>query len=731
MRTSTLVISVLCSVVGVGCTGANGPNAVLQMAAPPAFEARQLVATGLDGVTCVAAADFTGDGKVDLAVASSVPSELRILTASSPGVFSVETAQRFALVGKPIELAALDADGDGDLDLVCRFESTVQTYANDGTGRLSPLQTFAIPATTNGLRPADIDRDGDVDLVIAAGPRIEIHTSTAGTFALTTHFELDASVRLASLWVGILDADVYPELVATDTTRNELFVWRGSAAGYEASQRLLLSLPGIEPSGVHGGDATGDGVPDLLVALTGSRRIAVFAGNGLGNFAPATTIEVRGAPDRVMLAMQSKTGRAQLVVGFHDRDAVSTIDALLGGGFGSERQFGTSGHPNHVLVTDVDGDGHAEVLTTSGERGAVCVLRGTEAGLAAAEDFVLDDASIADHVVADFDGDGDTDVVASDPRSGSCHVLVGRRDVPTERLSRTKVFDGFAEPSRLVIADMDRDGRSDVLVTTTDGLRVLLNRSQDGAIDFVVWPAMHLPAIAVATSADYRVAVGHFDGDDVGDLVVSDRDAGQCTVLFGTEDAPGFRSERLTLAAPGGPAGVVAGDLDGDGDDDIAVALADRGALRVFAGGRNGSFGSPVEFETAIGMGDVHARALDAGDRLHLVVSGQMQSSVCVVNSRDQAFGVQTIRLDGPVTAVVLLDVNVDRYADLVTADANTGELVVMLGDGRGGFVFAPRIPGVSNITSVARGDFDGDGRLDLLLSSRGADRVTLLRSLR
>ncbi|MCA8970148.1 MAG: VCBS repeat-containing protein [Planctomycetes bacterium] len=701
------------------------------MAAPPAFEARALISTGLDDVACLAVADFTGDGKVDLAVASPVPAEMRVLTASSPGAFSVATAQRFDLGSRPIELVALDADGDGDLDLACRFDTEVQIYANDGVGRFSPMQSIVVPATTKALRVADLDRDGDADLVLAAGRSVEIHTSTAGMFAMTSRLELDASVRLESLWVGMLDADAFPEIVVADASRNELFVWHGAATGYDASRRLLLSLPGIEPLDVHGADATGDGVPDILVALAGSRRVAVFAGNGVGNFAPATTIEVHGAPDHVTVSSRSPTDRAQLVIGFLDRDAISTIDTLSGGGFGAERQFGTSGHPNHVLVVDVDDDGHADVMTTSGGQGAVCALFGTSTGFAAAEDFVLADASIADHAVADFDGDGDTDVIVSDPRSGACHVLAGRRDVPMERLSRVRVFDGFAEPSRLVIADMDRDGRSDVIVTTKGGLRCLLNRSQGGAIDFVPWPAMHLPAIEVATSADYRVAVGHFDNDDVADLVVSDRGADQCTVLFGDANAPGFRTERLTLATPGGPAGIVVGDFDGNGEDDVAVALTGRGALRVFAGGGNGSFASPVDFETAAGFREVTARALDGNDRLQLVVSGPTQSAVYVVNPRDLAFGVRTIRLDGPMTSVSLIDVNSDRYADLVTADANTGDLVVMLGDGRGGFVFAPRIPGISGVTSITRSDCDGDGKLDLLLSKEGADRVTLLRSLR
>jgi len=80
--------------------------------------------------------------------------------------------------------------------------------------------------------------------------------------------------------------------------------------------------------------------------------------------------------------------------------------------------------------------------------------------------------------------------------------------------------------------------------------------------------------------------------------------------------------------------------------------------------------------------------------------------------------------------AVVTADFNRDGKLDLATADYNldyNGTVSVLLGDGRGGFGAANHFAAGANPGSVAVGDFDNDGKLDLATANQGSWDVSVL----
>ena len=89
-----------------------------------------------------------------------------------------------------------------------------------------------------------------------------------------------------------------------------------------------------------------------------------------------------------------------------------------------------------------------------------------------------------------------------------------------------------------------------------------------------------------------------------------------------------------------------------------------------------------------------------------------------------------TLDVGGEPAAVVARDVTGDGHADLVVADQAGGRLIVLAGDGSGGFERLDPVDAGPNPVDAAVGDLDEDGVLDLAVANHETDRVTLLRGI-
>ena len=257
------------------------------------------------------------------------------------------------------------------------------------------------------------------------------------------------------------------------------------------------------------------------------------------------------------------------------------------------------------------------------------------------------------------------------------------------------------------------------------------------------------PTFAVGTTPISEV-VGDFNDDGKADLVVVNQGSNTVSVLKGNGDGTfGTRTDYLVGTTP---IAVTVGDFNGDGNPDVAVANFGSKTVSILLGNGDDTFQprtditlttTPISLTAADFNGDGHLdlavatedNFTDYATLLLGIGNGTFQAPVNVITDGAAGHG------GGPrqelYSTIAAADFNSDGHADLVVVNNKdtsqlgrapqnnfAGTVSVLLGIGNGTFQ-APRNSAVGvSATTVAVGDFDGDGRPDFAVGSSGLVQV-------
>jgi len=174
------------------------------------------------------------------------------------------------------------------------------------------------------------------------------------------------------------------------------------------------------------------------------------------------------------------------------------------------------------------------------------------------------------------------------------------------------------------------------------------------------------------------------------------------------------------------------GDFNNDGNLDIAIGSADLTSVSILSGDGQGNFPARVEVPIGEGIGiDALAVADFNGDgKLDLIVAGSLfgvDGKVKVLPGNGNNTFQNGVILSNTTVAHGALTTG-DNKVDLIMADLDGAAVRVFAGHGNGGGSSAISFAVGQNPGSVALGDFNLDGKVDLVSANEGSDTVSLLQ---
>ncbi len=335
--------------------------------------------------------------------------------------------------------------------------------------------------------------------------------------------------------------------------------------------------------------------------------------------------------------------------------------------------------------------------------------------------------------IGDVNGDGKNDVVVTttsinqDPENDNhIHIFLQNSSGTLDPPVKYPVdYHFWYHPRSVAIGDINNDGRLDVIIDVEDAIGVFYQNAFGGLDPLVKWPSSHSSYIGIGP---YKVLVGDFNGDGLVDVASIGWDNQLYWVEVFLQNIDGFlnpSNSYIMLAGLG--ADLQRGDINLDGLHDIIVNHP-SGGFGVLLQNNNGTFEPAVYY--GIGMtsgGEIAVGDID-GDGLEDIVQtyggnrlGSDPPFIGVFLQNQQGGFDQVISYPSYETpgSPQIVDVNQDGRKDLVLIHRGWLHMAVSLQAPGGGlfpYDLYP-IPYVSGYGSMAAGDLNGDGLIDIAIA--------------
>ena len=242
----------------------------------------------LESVCWIAAADFQGNGNLDLAVADLLGSNISILLGNGDGTF--QPPVQYLTTQQPSLVAVGDFNHDGKPDLILADWPYVSVMLGNGDGTFqSPIDTSIFSPLPVGIPLAlgDFNHDGNLDMAIVKGGTLGLGILLGngdGTFREGAQYA--AGEFATSITVGDFTGDHKLGLAVTNgSIGNQIYILLGNGDGTFQSQPPVFAN---EPAAITTADVNGDGRLDLLFITlplpSPLDQFTVMLGNGDGTF---------------------------------------------------------------------------------------------------------------------------------------------------------------------------------------------------------------------------------------------------------------------------------------------------------------------------------------------------------------------------------------------------------------------------------------------------------------
>ena len=685
---------------------------------------------------------FNADAFPDILCYEQETRSLVVMINNGDGTFSTRKTLGVATDVAYLATKDLNNDAKDDIVIVHRESSQVEVWLSTAVDTVFTSSRYAVNFYPEKVLIADIDNDTTFDILcfgkLSSGISVLLGKND-GTFKEKSLILPEIPVVDAS--VVKLNDDDYPDLVVHNWLTNEMVFFFGMGE-LQFSEQNILSF-GQDTVSVAFGDFNNDRILDYAVASSETKLVRFFAGDGMASYFPYQTVECSRQPSELLLASLSSRTMNDLIA-VNGREGTLSVFANQGDGtFMDEVVFGCPVNPGSTLVADFDNDGWTDLLVVDKQEKALVfywnarkkIFASTEESSRGGEVSYAVGRRPAGIVISDFNGDGFDDIAVANNGSSTLSMLYNSRsyhvggqtgyptyEAPTairlyskndssltfllahESISKVSVFSA---PQVQSAAGMRSSAAFTYAISTAENPRVFLPDAalQTKAIEFYVYSTAKQRSLSyfrqvagakfvernfkpIIPSSILAGSVNDFNGDGRPDLayIYFDADSAHFNLGITFSDSSGqYRGKTLSYVFPDSvmkKCYIMFDDVNGDNIPDCILYATPMNAIRIALGKGAARFG---EFSTVVE---------------NIVVS--------------QPEHIQVVDFDG------------DGINDIAVMDDQNCELHFFKGKGNGKF-----FPGISLLdlpkdATFKFGDFNGDGKLDIVYSDPKLNVVTI-----
>jgi hypothetical protein len=711
--------------------------AILLLIAAPAFAAgpmflapSYLVSTPANP-TCVALGDLNQDGRMD--VVAGMP-EGGIAIGLALGGGSVGPFTRWFTSHPVRSVHVADSDGDGKMDILCAGSLVVEPATmvvayGDGAGGIA--DSFVVAESRPGTIAAagDLDNDGRADLVFAPADTdsIAVYRSNAnrtltraGAFAMVSFPD---EVDLADL-----AGDSLLDVVVSYSGPTTFSVLPNLGGGAFAAREDHALPSSIRSLGFGHMTLPATNFWDMVTLGT---NLVFWRSTGGASFISPRDLEVASTLVDFRIVDVNADGHPDVIGGranVNPRDVTAILNQPNGGWNPLVRSSGSLYNVSGVAIGDVGGDGKVDAAWPAVSVPAVVLAPGNGNGtFGSRAELVTTSGTFRGVAAGDFDGDGDGDIIVN-----LNNQLYGIRmegglvdEVLPQSVSRIM--------PELVAGRFDSDANLDLagLVDTAPPRLVYF----PGIGSVVFGP----PQDWALGAGPKRPTVADVDDDGKLDVVVPCKDANTLMVFL---QGPSGLTAPVTVATEPAPVAVRYADLDGDAHRDRVTACA--GKLVVELANGTGGYGAPAFVTLPTNPLDLALADLDedgAVEALVLQDTGSGSPKMLVFKGHpggafDQQSTVDLDFLPGASSAptarqIEVADFDGDGHEDAIFRDGTRAAVLGIRGRGDRTFDFPEAYATLAGVNGMGLADLNEDGRLDIAVAGirSGAATVTVLAS--